>query len=206
MKMIGATWAGFLLMLVLGACVPESRHPLSDPETSMIDQRLVGLWAGRIGDADAYVHFLPAGDNEMEIIAVSQAGDGRASWSVFSMFSSRIGDEWYMNVKGLLDDGEPWESGGGNLYLCRYRISAEGELSVWILNAKAAMAAIEGGLAGSVEKGFLSRRWRRPLRPSVVDPNKADTMGDAAHLGLKSKFLPGTTSQVSGQVVISIPP
>jgi hypothetical protein len=153
MNTIGAIWVGLALLLGLVACVPESRHPLSDPETATIDERLVGLWAGRFGEANAYLHFLPRSEGEMEIIAVSRGVEGESGWSVFTTVSGAIGETWYMSVKGRLDDGEPWREGGGGFFLCRYRISAEGELLVWMLGAEAAVAAIAGGLGGRVEKG-----------------------------------------------------
>lgn len=155
MKTKSALWAGLALAFLLGqgACVPESRHPLSEPESSVIDQRLVGLWVGRFGDANAYLHFVPKSENEMAIIAVSRGAEGVAGWSVFTMVSGAIGETWYMSVKGRLDDGEPWREGGGGFFLCRYRISAQGELSLWLLEAEAAAAAIAGGLRGRVEKG-----------------------------------------------------
>ncbi len=154
MKTKSALWAGLALALLAaqGACVPESRHPLTEPESSVIDQRLVGLWVGRFGDANAYLHFVPKNEREMAIIAVSRGVEGESGWSVFTMVSGAIGETWYMSVKGRLDDGEPWREGGGFL-LCRYRISGEGELSLWMLAAEAAASAIAGGLGGKVEKG-----------------------------------------------------
>ncbi len=115
MKTKSALWAGLALALLVaqGACVPESRHPLTEPESSVIDQRLVGLWVGRFGDANAYLHFVPKSEHEMAIIAVSRGVEGVAGWSVFTMVSGAIGETWYMSVKGRLDDGEPWREGGG---------------------------------------------------------------------------------------------
>lgn len=154
MKGYAMVRAWTILALLLAACVPDSRHPLSDPDKAVIDSRLTGLWVSRIDDEDAFVHFLPKGESEMDILTISYTKDGGASWSAFTMFSSRIGDEWYMNVRASAANGRSADEDKGHGYfLYRYRVSGNGELMVWSMAPSAAVAAIESGLAGTVRKG-----------------------------------------------------
>ena len=159
---IAGTQAWAIVVLVLAACVPDSVHPLSDPDRAVVDTRLTGLWTGKIGDEDAYLHFLPKGSSEMDIITISTTKDGHASWSAFTMFSSRIGGQWYMNVWGLMDGGKPADQDIRRKYfLARYRITEAGELMVWAMTEEAVIADIKSGkVKGEVREG----RWTNDVR------------------------------------------
>ncbi len=145
--------AGLVLAILLAACVPESRHPLSNPGSAVVDQRLTGVWKTKIDDETVIAHFLEKSDGEMRIVAVAHKDGGGGGWTTYSMFVSRLGDEWYMNVKFVGENGKPNEIEDPPYHLVRYRISEDGKLTIWTMAKPAVIAAIESGLAGKVKKG-----------------------------------------------------
>ena len=54
---------GVAMCLLASGCVPESKNPLSDPQTSKTDERLVGVWRAQ-GDngSETYNHVGHAGE------------------------------------------------------------------------------------------------------------------------------------------------
>jgi len=140
------------LLLMLGACVPEAVHPLSDVEDAKPDPRLTGPWFAHIDGEDVHIHFVPQSDGWTAIVTVSYRKPGDSGeWMVFRMVPARIGDGDYMSAQFVAQNGEPEKQ--TTYFPLRYRLSADGSLRVWRMSDETAMAAIEGGLPGSVTKG-----------------------------------------------------
>ncbi len=144
--------AGLVLVLVLGACVPEAVHPLADIEDAKADPRLTGAWFAHIDGEDVHAHFVPQSDGWTAIVTVSYRKSGDSGeWIVFRMVPARIGNADYMSVQFVAQDGEPEKQ--KTYFPVRYRLSADGVLIVSRMSDETAMAAIEAGLPGSVKKG-----------------------------------------------------
>jgi hypothetical protein len=144
-----AAWG---LVLALAACVPETVHPLADPAQAKADSRLAGLWLTRIDNEEMFLHFIPRSDGWTEIVSVSYRNDHEGGeWTVFRMFPSRIDGRDYMNVRFIAEAEE--RSTSKRFYLARYQLDQDGALTLWSMKRKPAIAAIEGGLPGSVKKG-----------------------------------------------------
>lgn len=151
-KPIASLVARCCLALILSACVPESVHPLSDPEQAKVDARLVGLWSARMDGEDAFLHFIPRSDGWTEIVMVSYRNDREAGeWLVFRMFASRIDGRDYMNVRFIAEAGE--KSASKRFFLARYQLSQDDALTIWSMSEPAVESAIKAGLKGSVKKG-----------------------------------------------------
>ncbi len=144
-----AVWG---LVLILAACVPESIHPLADPAQAKADSRLAGLWSIRVDNEDMFLHFIPRSDGWTEIVSVSHSKNNESGeWTVFRMFPTRIDGRDYMNVRFIAEAKEI--STSKRFYLARYQLSQDGALTMWSMKRKPAIAAIKGGLRGSVKKG-----------------------------------------------------
>lgn len=146
---------GLVLAIFLASCVPESLHPLSDPDKAFIDSRLTGTWTGKSEDESFFVHFLPRPEGKMDVLLVSNIIDKEdiGEWSVITMFSSKIDDQTYMNMKFVAQSDKPCPDEPGNFFLCRYRISDDSRLAVWAMTESAIITAIENGLKGETNKG-----------------------------------------------------
>ena len=162
------------LLLVLGACVPEAIHPLSDVADAKVDQRLAGPWFAHIDGEDVHAHFVPQSDGWTAIVTVSYRKSGdNGDWMVFRMVPARIGNGDYMSVQFVAQDGEPEPQ--KTYFPIHYRLSAEGVLGVWRMSDETAMAAIEGGLPGSVKKG----RWTNTTVVTATTAQWAAFLKDA---------------------------
>ncbi len=141
-----------LSLLLLAACVPRSMHPLSDPELARVDTRLVGLWSARIEEDDVYLHFVPRADGWTEVVSVSYNTDrAGGDWLVFRMVATRIDGRDFMSLKFIAEANERAHS--EFFHLARYRLSRDGELTIWTMPQEAAAKAIQAGLAGKIRKG-----------------------------------------------------
>lgn len=141
------------VLLSLGGCVPESVHPLSEPADSMPDPRLAGLWSGRMEEGTTFVHFLPREGAPTEVVMVNYDADGEGEWLAYTLFTSRVGDGRYMNVKPLAESGEAFDPEEENYILCRYEVAGD-RLTVWVMAEEAVAADIrDGKVGGVVEEG-----------------------------------------------------
>ncbi|MCZ6638241.1 MAG: hypothetical protein O7E53_01690 [Alphaproteobacteria bacterium] len=171
-------------ILGLTACVPHSRSPLSSPEKAVIDQRLVGAWSGLIGKNRAFAHFIDRGESHMEIVFISFAKEERDEWLVFSMFTSVIGNDRYMNVKLSVERREIFAEKDRAYIPCRYSIGKDGKLRIWTMSPTTVAADIKAGLITGTKKGtgftsdlILTADTAR-LRKYVVGTGPARVFGE----------------------------
>ena len=133
-----------VLLLNLAGCLPVSQNPLSPLETAEADPRLTGLWYGKSGEDEIFLHMVPGKTAEMQIVEVDHEKTGAAHTTLYAMFPSVIDDRHYMNIREGKD--KPF-------YLARYHITANGALSVWLMSDQTAAKAIKAGrIKGTVKK------------------------------------------------------
>jgi hypothetical protein len=169
--------AGLFLVLVLGACVPETVHPLSDVEEAKADQRLAGPWFAHIDGEDVHAQVIPQADGWTAIVTVYYRKSGESgNWMVFRMVPARVDGNDYMSVQFVApeDEGEKQTTYDP----LRYRLAPDGVVKVWRMSDARAMVAIEGGLPGSIKKLSWTNRilvtattaqWAAFLRNSDPD-------------------------------------
>lgn len=144
---------GLVFTALLASCVPESLHPISEPDKAVIDNRLTGTWTAKMEDELVFIHFLPKSEGIMEIVVVPPRYD-EDRFALY-MFPTHIGKHSYMNLKFVVQSNEPCPEEPDNYYLYRYRISKDGKLTIWGLTESAVIAAIKSGLRGEGRIGLV---------------------------------------------------
>ena len=135
-----------ILCLLLVSCVPQSKHPLSDPSTARPDLALVGSWHEK--DADDEVMVVTVKDDHW--MHVEDRKKGHATDS-YDFFVSEIDGCHFLNALHL-DAASQGRSTSDGYYLVRYKISGR-RLSTWHLNDDKLTDAIESGrLKGKIEQ------------------------------------------------------
>ena len=120
-------------LLGLAGCLPVSQNPLSAPEEAAADSHLPGVWYGKSGEDEIFLHFVPGQAAEMQIVEVDHEKKGEAHTTLYSMFPTVIGGQHYLNVR---------EGKNKPYYLARYHLSDAGALTIWLMSEKAAAKAI----------------------------------------------------------------
>ena len=139
------------------------QNPLSDPQTSKPDERLVGVWRWRNEDGSViYYHAGHAGDkfpDSVLRVAFVRHVEGKVespgeSW----MFPTVLGEKSYLNAidkKGQRD--KPSEERGwrteavDSYYILKYQVDGD-RLLVWEMDADAKKQAIKDGqIKGVIE-------------------------------------------------------
>ena len=161
----------FVVVLTLSqtACVVETQHPLSDPETATFDERLLGEWRGADGDGHFELYFIgkiegavgkaPTGLFGVHSVRVNTKAKAVASSeSPLYGFSSKIGSSDFLNLvelKKTNDQPLAWESKEAKKYLPMKYAVEPNRLTVWNLDLEATAKEVEGGkLAGKVNRGM----------------------------------------------------
>lgn len=150
------------LLCIISACVPRSERPLSDPATARPDPRLLGTWIGRNvdGEGPVWLHFVEGEKFATEIVMVCpEAGKG-ADTSFYVMHPTLTVRHSYMNVRSFvptnllsLKVGEDLKYPKPEGYLlCKYEITSEGILKIWLLNEDIGEAIQQGRIKGEVRK------------------------------------------------------
>ena len=106
---------GVAACLLASGCVPDSKSPLSDPQTSKADERLLGVWREEGNDCDMYYHIGHAGEKfpngVMRFVQIEHSKDAKEQWSPAKRPSSllrRFGGKSYLNV---VCDDDPSKNG-----------------------------------------------------------------------------------------------
>lgn len=156
------TILGFVLCLLLTGCL-VSKNPLSDPQTSKPDERLVGVW--RLSDEHGRFtnyHVGHAGEkfpNSMMRVAFVQHAKGEPDSSgEFLMFPSVLADKNYLNViaatgqRDTVSEEKGWNADAVDCYwLFKYQVDGD-KLVMWGTDEKAKRQAINGGkIKGVIE-------------------------------------------------------
>lgn len=146
------------IVLLLSACIPESKHPLPLPVDGKGDDRLIGRWIPAEEGEEGYADVAAAGGGRYQVKMISYDEDGpndNPDITEIEILTTRIGDQWFMTVVGIdePDEGGPDEP----LYMIvRYDITAQGDLLIRTMNLEALAEDVNAGLvAGEVKSSEL---------------------------------------------------
>lgn len=104
------------LMAVTVSCI-ESRHPLSDEETSKVDERLIGAWLDEGGD----LYTVRRGDaKKNHLDGKWQAKDKKDGSAELLLFTTTLQSKHYMTVRDLSDDAKTNRQGAYDIYQYRF--------------------------------------------------------------------------------------
>jgi hypothetical protein len=157
-----------LFLICVAVCLfatgcDDSKNPLSDPNTSKADERLVGVWRNRSDDGEAYYHIGHAGEkfpaNMLRIIEIKHSKGTVEPPEEYLVFPSAIGDKTYLNavldgdkklVKRLDEKG--WKAVEVDNYtFLKYQCDGD-KLVVYLIDESAKQEAIKGGkIKGTVD-------------------------------------------------------
>ncbi len=144
------------IVLLLSACIPESKHPLPLPVDGKGDDRLIGRWIPAEEGEEGYADVAAAGGGRYQVKMISYDEDGpndNPDITEMEILTTRIGEQWFMTVVGIdePDEGGPDEP----LYMIlRYDITAEDDLLIRPMNWKALAPDVRAGLvAGETKPG-----------------------------------------------------
>jgi hypothetical protein len=157
-----------LFLIGLAACLcatgcDDSKNPLSNPQTSKADERLIGVWLERADDGDVYYHVGHAGDKfpacVMRIVEVKHSKGKLEAPAEYLAFPTVIGDKTYLNfvldgdkklVKSLDEKG--WKDVEVDCYtFLKYQIDGD-KLLVWSIDEDAKQKAISSGKVRGVKE------------------------------------------------------
>ncbi len=88
-----------LLSFFLGGCY-QSDAPLSRPNASNSDERLLGLWHSKIDGNDVYLHVIAMDKPWLKLIKIVHINHGGISENTeVDMFPTKIGEDRFVNLK-----------------------------------------------------------------------------------------------------------
>ncbi|TNE36929.1 MAG: hypothetical protein EP347_09520 [Alphaproteobacteria bacterium] len=167
MKNIMKALVLILLAGVLVACYPESKYPLSSPEISVVDEDLIGLWyGGEEGDPSehSYYAFLQIDDDRFDIIGLN-FNDTKDEWIRMSAFTTEIGGSKFMSITFEDESGVKAAEAEDadeprNYLLCRYEVSGDSKLTVYLMDEEAMLAALAAQTSAATNNNWLDNDGR----------------------------------------------
>jgi hypothetical protein len=75
------------------------KHPLVEPGQAAADPRLLGAWAGRIGDTECLLRFAPRKDGELDVAVISASSDDGAVQLAYQGFPATVGGQTFLNLR-----------------------------------------------------------------------------------------------------------
>lgn len=141
--------------LVATACLPvTTTAPVGSTTAMTPDPALNGMWKGRPPKetTDIYFTFLPQSDGTITAIYTSPSGKD-VGWGVYSLKTSTLGANHYMNVHEVSSDGKPADDSAAQKNIpMLYRLNGDGALVLYFVDEKRAGAAIAANkIAGTVD-------------------------------------------------------
>lgn len=131
--------ASLLLILTLTGCLPVSQNPLSSPENAGTDPRLVGVWYGKSGEDEIFLHFIQGA--VLQVVEVDHEKKGGAHTTLYNVFVTVLGEQHYLNIR---------EGKNKPYYLAHYQLK-EGVLKISLMSDNSLAKAIKAGkLKGTV--------------------------------------------------------
>jgi hypothetical protein len=142
-----------------------SKHPLSDEETSQIDERLIGTWEFETSDHAQpetpdptvpkkvvprfVIGRLPGKETLHEMAAIGVDSDGRVQIHRAPAAATQLGDERYLSFQ--VGEAEPVEK--RKYWIMRYEVHGPHEIRLYLLDYHKVAAAIERAeITGTVIK------------------------------------------------------
>jgi hypothetical protein len=165
-----------LALFLLAACEPpESTQPLSDPAAAKADPHLSGHFAGRVNDADCFLHLAPGKGAATDLVLVVHEKDKGAFVLHWQAFPTTLGGKTYLNLqrKTFPDRyGEKFDLSPGFIF-ARYAVGKDGSITLWQMQEEPLKAAIAAhALDGEVKDDNVFLRAPTPRLAAFVE--KAD--------------------------------
>jgi hypothetical protein len=150
--------------LLVTACLPvTSTTPVGSTVGFAADPALAGLWRGQVHKPEGWVYmtFFPQSDGTTTVVMISPPDAARkddsaqGDWSVYSLQTAAVGSYRYMNAQEVSNNGKaPDPAQTGKTFPLLYRVNSDGALVIYLLDEKAATAAIKSGaIAGTIGQG-----------------------------------------------------
>ena len=130
---------------LLTGCLPTSSHPLGSAEKAAPDERIAGVWYGKNGEDQIFLHFVPGKGAEMQVVEVDHEKKGAAHTTLYHAFPTTIEGNHYLNVR---------EGDKADYYFVRYQLSTAGTLTLTVMSDAVVSKAISshkvaGKISGS---------------------------------------------------------
>jgi len=138
------------VLLLLSACIPDSKFPLPAPADGKGDDRLIGRWVGVEEDEKGYADVSSIGGGRYLVRIVDKPDRDESRYEILTTF---IGERWYMSILviGRAEDNVPKTP---PYMIARYEISSSGILSIHMMSWEALAEDVRAGrIAGEVESG-----------------------------------------------------
>lgn len=139
------------VLLLLSACIPDSKYPLPPPADGKGDDRLIGRWVSMEEDEKGYADISSSGGGRYLVRIVDKPD--RDEEARYEILTTAIGDRWYMSILpvGRAEDTSPKTR---PYMIAIYDISGEGILSIRLMSWEALAEDVRAGrVAGKVESG-----------------------------------------------------
>jgi hypothetical protein len=149
------------IILALATCLvasgcDDTKNPLSDPQTSKADERLLGVWREPVTDVERYYHVGHAGkkypSSVLRVVAVTHRNGIVETPEELLAFPTVIGDKTFLNLvfdpdKKLIKlmDEKGWKAGEVDHYkFLKYQVDGD-SLLIYQIDEHAKAKAIENG-------------------------------------------------------------
>lgn len=145
-------------MFLLACFPPTTSHPVGTTVGLANDPALVGLWRGKMKNAedrDVYFHFLPSADGKITVVMVQGGSQPDGDWTVATITTATLGQNHIMNAQIQFSDGKPDDEdmARGTAPLL-YRFDNPNRVTLFFMDEDATKAAIRAHkIAGTVEDG-----------------------------------------------------
>jgi hypothetical protein len=140
------------VLLLLSACIPESKYPLPAPADGKGDDRLIGRWVSVEEDEKGYAD-IGRVDGGYYHVLIKDGPDDADAETEMDIVTTLIGGQWYMTIIG----GEQTEDAGAKeprYLIARYVLTAQGELTIQLMSSEAVAEDVRAGrVAGEVKPG-----------------------------------------------------
>lgn len=171
MKSIPKLFVLLVFLVWSSGCAPMSVHPLSDPATAEIDQRLIGVWYPQdTEEGHGYVHFVESKDKGwLDVVIIDYKKSGGVGIETLQMFTTKLGQHHFMNIidRPLTEVGKKNEDEKYNLIFYEF---LEGNLSFRFMTPELVAQSIERGeLKGRMNK----EKWTKGVTITDTTDNLA---------------------------------
>lgn len=185
---------GVCAILMVAACLPvTSKVPVGSTAAFKPDPALLGTWKASDpdGDSPGYLHFIGNEDGTMTALLVTPPQkENLGEWSAYTLRVAALGANHIVNAQEVIANGKPAEGplAQDNMLLL-YRPTGRGTITLYIMDDKAAAAAIKAGaIAGEVDPGENG-----DVRITAVEPALDNFMRTPQAAKLFSKALVSLT-------------
>lgn len=135
------------MLLLVMACVPVSRQPVTPHDAGGLDSRLFGAWYWAADDEYGYVHIGTHWKTGLlRVVMIDHRADGRLERNEYQGHSSQVDGHGYLNLQKI-------HSGGADAdyLIVRYVIDDQG-LGIALMEEEQLRKDIEqGALAGTID-------------------------------------------------------